>query len=179
MLTSFQENGTIPDVLSRVRDDWFYPVSDIRSAYIQYCDSVFRTHSTKRSRIAAAERFMRVVMVTQGISASELSTQIISEYAADLAEYSKATVEVHLRGLRRFFLFLFEIGKTAQDLSVSVPKLHGGTGERIPHALSGEQVTLLLNSVDRGSPIGKRNYAILMMAACLGMRDSDISGFFP
>lgn len=40
--------------------------------------------------------------------------------------------------------------------------------------LSTEQVNILLDSIDRGNPIGKRNYAIIMMAACLGMRDSDI-----
>ena len=34
---------------------------------------------------------------------------------------------------------------------------------------------MLLDSIDRGNPIGKRNYAIIMMAACLGMRDSDIT----
>ena len=29
--------------------------------------------------------------------------------------------------------------------------------------------------MDRGSPIGKRNYAILVIAAMLGIRDSDIA----
>ncbi len=175
MLTSFQENGTIPDALKRARSSWYEPVSDIRSAYVHHCESVFRTRATKRSRIAAADRFMQIIMVNRGISVSELSPQIISEYVAGMSEYSKATVEVHLRGLRCFFLFLFETGKTAQDLSESVPKLHGCMGEKIPHTLSTEQVNLILESIDRGSPIGKRNYAVLLMAACLGMRDSDIT----
>ncbi len=175
MLTSFQENGTIPSALKRVRSNWFEPINDIRSAYVHHCESVFRTRATKRSRIAATDRFMRIVMVNRGISVSELSPQIISGYVAGMAKYSKGTIEVHLRGLRCFFLFLFETGKTAQDLSESVPKLHGYMGEKIPHTLSTEQVNLILESVDRGSPIGKRNYAILMIAACLGMRDSDIT----
>lgn len=49
------------------------------------------------------------------------------------------------------------------------------TGELIPPMLSTEQVNTLLKSIDRGNPIGKRNYAILVMAACLEMRDSDIT----
>ena len=129
---------------------------------------------TRPFTLASADFHMQIMMVNRGISVSDISPKIISEYVAGLAEYSKATIEVHLRGLRQFFRFLYDAGETAQDLSASVPKLHGGTGERIPHILSAEQVHLLLDSVDRGSPIGKRNYAILMMAACLGMRDSDI-----
>lgn len=175
MLTSFQENGTIPDKLNTTQENWFAPINDFREAYVRHCDNVFRAHGTKRSRIAAADRFMQVMMVNRGISVSDISPKIISEYVAGLAEYSKATIEVHLRGLRQFFRFLYDAGETAQDFSASVPKLHGGTGERIPHILSAEQVHLLLDSVDRGSPIGKRNYAILMIAACLGMRDSDIT----
>lgn len=175
MLTSFQENGTIPDKLSTTQGNWFAPVKDFREAYVRHCDNVFLTHGTKRSRIAAADRFIQIMMVNRGISVSDISPKIISEYVSGLAEYSKATIEVHLRGLRQFFRFLYDAGETVQDFSASVPKLHGGTGERIPHILSAEQVHLLLDSVDRGSPIGKRNYAILMMAACLGMRDSDIT----
>lgn len=96
-------------------------------------------------------------------------------HAMGLAEYAKATVEVHLRGLRYFLHFLYETGYIKQDFSAAVPKLCCGTGERIPHMLSTEQVNMLLDSIDRGNPIGKRNYAIIMMAACLGMRDSDIT----
>lgn len=92
-----------------------------------------------------------------------------------LAEYAKATVEVHLRGLRYFLQFLYDEGIVKQDLTESIPKMCCSTGERIPHMLSTEQVNTLLKSIDRGNPLGKRNYAVLVMAACLGMRDSDIT----
>ena len=174
MLTSFQETGTIPEALTRNRDNWSEPVKEIRDVYIRYCEEVFKTHATQRSRIAAADRFMRIVIVNKGVVWEDISAKIISEYAMSLAEYAKATVEVHLRGLRYFLHFLYETGNTKQDFSITVPKLCCGTGERIPHMLSTEQVNILLDSIDRGNPIGKRNYAIIMMAACLGMRDSDI-----
>lgn len=41
--------------------------------------------------------------------------------------------------------------------------------------LSTKQVNTLLKSIDRGNPVEKRNYAIIVMAACFGMRDSDIT----
>lgn len=174
MLTSFQESGEIPDALRRNRSQWYEPVKDIRSHYIRYCEEKYNTHATRRSRIAAADRFMRIVIVNQKTAWEDVSAKTISEYAMGLAEYAKATVEVHLRGLRCFLQFLYEEGVVKRDLTESVPKMCCSTGERIPHMLSTEQVNTLLKSIDRGNPIGKRNYAILVMAACLGMRDSDI-----
>ena len=107
MLTSFQETGTIPEALTRNRDNWSEPVKEIRDVYIRYCEEVFKTHATQRSRIAAADRFMRIVIVNKGVVWEDISAKIISEYAMSLAEYAKATVEVHLRGLRYFLHFLY------------------------------------------------------------------------
>lgn len=175
ILTSFQETGEIPKALKRNRTEWYEPVRDIRNHYIQYCEETYKTHATQRSRIAAADRFMRIVVVNKQTVWKNISARTISEYAIGLAEYAKATVEVHLRGLRFFLRFLYEEEIIKQDHTASVPKMCCSTGERIPHMLSTEQVNTLLKSIDRGNPVGKRNYAIIIMAACLGMRDSDIT----
>lgn len=175
MLTSFQESGEVPKALKRNRSEWYEPVRGIRNHYIQHCEEIYKTHATQRSRIAAADRFMRIVVVNKQTTWEDISAKTISEYATGLAEYSKATVEVHLRGLRFFLRFLYEQGIIKQDHTASVPKMCCSTGERIPHMLSTEQVNTLLKSIDRGNPVGKRNYAIIIMAACLGMRDSDIT----
>ena len=175
ILTSFQESGEVPGALKRNRDEWYGPVKDVRNHYIQHCEEIYKTHATQRSRIAAADRFMKIVVVNKQVTWEDISVTTISEYAMGLAEYSKATIEVHLRGLRFFLRFLYEEGIVKQDHTVLVPKMCCSTGERIPHMLTTEQVNTLLKSIDRGNPIGKRNYAIIVMAACLGMRDSDIS----
>ena len=44
----------------------------------------------------------------------------------------------------------------------------------IPTLWSKDEIDRLLKSVDRGSPVGKRNYAILLLAIQLGIRISDI-----
>lgn len=175
MLTSFQESGEVPKALKRNRGAWYEPIRDIRNHYIQHCEEVYKTHATQRSRIAAADRFMRIVVVNKQTAWEDISVKTISEYATGLAEYSKATIEVHLRGLRFFLRFLYEEGIIKQDHTASVPKMCCSTGERIPHMLTTGQVNTLLKSIDRGNPVGKRNYAIIIMAACLGLRDSDIT----
>ena len=123
MLTSFQESGEVPCVLKRNRNEWYEPVKDVRNHYIQHCEEIYKTHATQRSRIAAADRFMRIVIVNKRTVWEDISAKTISEYAAGLAEYAKATVEVHLRGLRFFLRFLYEEGIVQQDHTASVPKM--------------------------------------------------------
>jgi len=86
MLTSFQESGTIPDKLNTTQGNWFVPINDFREAYVRHCDNVFRTHGTKRSRIAAADRFMQIMMVNRGISVTLFSERLFGKQEYPTAE---------------------------------------------------------------------------------------------
>lgn len=89
MLTSFQESGEVPEALRRNRSKWYEPVKDIRNRYIQHCEEIYNTHATRRSRIAAADRFTRIVVVNKQTAWEDISAKTISEYAMGLAEYAK------------------------------------------------------------------------------------------
>ena len=45
---------------------------------------------------------------------------------------------------------------------------------KIPSVWTTEELQELLHAVDRSSPIGKRDYAMILMACILGLRVSDI-----
>ena len=174
-LNEYQENGAIPSALPRRRIIWDSETESLREEFEVFCQKNLNSRSTVKSRMYAASRFMQVVLIDKQVKVEKINAKTISEYAAGLSGYSKATATVHLAGLRFFFRFLYEKGYVKADVSPFVPRLHGATGEKIPHILSEDDVRKLLASIDRGNPIGKRNYAILLMAALLGMRDSDIT----
>ncbi len=44
----------------------------------------------------------------------------------------------------------------------------------IPSVWSAEELTNLLKAIDRNSPLGKRDYAMILLACILGIRSSDI-----
>jgi integrase len=73
---------------------------------------------------------------------------------------------------KNLLLFLFENGVTKSDLSACVPKLR--RPQPLPSVYTGKEVARLLSSVDRTTDIGKRDYAIIILAAHLGLRSSDI-----
>lgn len=71
-----------------------------------------------------------------------------------------------------FLAYLFENGVTKSDLSVCIPRER--RPRPMPSVYSGAEVSRLLSSVDRSDATGKRDYAMLMLAAQLGLRSSDI-----
>jgi site-specific recombinase XerD len=73
---------------------------------------------------------------------------------------------------RSFLTFLFENGATKSNLSGCVPNLRHP--QPLPSVYTGDEVSRLLSSVDRSDSMGKRDYAILMLAAHLGLRSCDI-----
>lgn len=77
--------------------------------------------------------------------------------------------------LRSFCHFLFLRGDTPRDLSASVPTVRTWRQSSVPAYLTPEQEERVLASTDRSTPRGRRDYAILLLLARLGLRASEIS----
>ena len=73
-----------------------------------------------------------------------------------------------------FLRFLYLQGYTTKDLSLSVPKQNKYNFKAIPSTWEPTEVKRMLDAIDRGSPVGKRDYAILILVAKLGIRAGDI-----
>jgi len=76
--------------------------------------------------------------------------------------------------LRSFLQFLFLRGETDTDLSLAVPTVRQWRHSTVPRHLSAEDVELLLGACDLTSATGRRNRAILLLLARLGLRASEI-----
>jgi site-specific recombinase XerD len=81
-----------------------------------------------------------------------------------------STVSRAASHLRQFLQFLFMHDTLPRDFSVALPKARVMKQASIPSIWESELVAKLLGVVDRRSPKGKRDYAILLLAARLGMR---------
>lgn len=62
-----------------------------------------------------------------------------------------------------------------EDLRAILLNYHIPVKERIPSFYTIEEIKKIESSVDRSSAVGKRNYAMLLLATRLGLRASDIS----
>jgi integrase/recombinase XerD len=77
-----------------------------------------------------------------------------------------------LRGLLRY---LFSLGYLERDWAAALRSPPDYRLARTPRALAAAQVIRILASIDRQTPGGKRDFAIVLFAASLGVRASEIA----
>lgn len=78
----------------------------------------------------------------------------------------------HVRGFLRFLAVNGE-APTGLDVGIDTPRVY--RGEQLPRALPWKTVSALLRSIDRSSPIGKRDDAMFLLMATYGLRTIDVA----
>ncbi|MBB1642535.1 hypothetical protein A9970_01025 [Sphingobacterium sp. UME9] len=105
----------------------------------------------------------------------EIEPKHIYGFIKSLPPNKKALIHDTLLDLKGFFRFVYENDIIQTDLAASVPKDNYDHHAKIPSYYTEDEIQRLLNSIDRGTAVGKRDYAILIIAAHLGLRASDIA----
>jgi site-specific recombinase XerD len=77
-------------------------------------------------------------------------------------------------GMRQFLRYLHYKGLTDTDLSLAVPAVARWSLSSLPKHLPAAQVRQVLRHCDQNTPLGRRNYAILLLLARLGLRAGEV-----
>ena len=77
--------------------------------------------------------------------------------------------------LRRFLTFCFERGHLDRDLSVAIPSFRRYKLSTVPRSISDDDAQRLLQSIDRGTSVGLRDYAIIQLLYTYGVRGEQVS----
>lgn len=105
-----------------------------------------------------------------------------SLFAADIREFllgrARRMAPRHAQfmgtALRSFLRFLFLRGETGSDLALAVPTVRRWRFSTVPRHLPDEDVERLLRACDCSSATGRRDHAILLLLARLGLRASEV-----
>jgi integrase/recombinase XerD len=148
----------------------------LRREYEQYlCRQRGLTERTIYTCWRYADRFLSFRFHGGRDDLSQISSADISSFLQQLASRSKPLRDKSIPShLRNFFQFLFQSGRTAINLSPSVPSVAQRYGARLPRYLTPEQVEMLLAAIRRDSAIGRRNYAMVLLLARLGLRATEV-----
>jgi integrase/recombinase XerD len=87
---------------------------------------------------------------------------------------TRASLQHVVSHLRAFLRFLASAGEipTGLDTQIDTPRVY--RGEQLPRALPWETVRALLQTIDRTTPMGRRDYAIFFLIATYGLRACEI-----
>jgi len=76
--------------------------------------------------------------------------------------------------LRTFLRFLRLRGALTQDLAAVVPVIPSFKLDRLPRGIAWEDIQKILAVVDRSTPMGRRDYALLLVLATYGIRSGQL-----
>ena len=107
---------------------------------------------------------------------SEFTPSLLIDFFKSLPKSCVSKIKVTASTLRSLFRYMYDNHITEQDFSVYVPKIRKFANATVPLTYTKDEITTLLGSIDRGNPKGKRDYAMLQLLCCLGLRTSDLLG---
>lgn len=120
-------------------------------------------------------RFYRYLYAKKIYHLSNITTEQIYEYLSTLHDCKQSTKYTIVSKLRVFFNFLYYSNFTKINLAHKVPKVKVNHNHNIPNPIwSEEEIILLLKSIDINTELGKRDYAMIILMAKLGLRFADI-----
>lgn len=146
----------------------------INHRFKSYCVDKDYSKCTTDHYVTKSARFMDYLTSQNVTDCKEISLILIHAYIKTLAGYTYKTVEQNICSLRAFFRFLLETEEVKTDFAAKTPMVQARKQTRIPSVWTVHELEKLFAAIDRGSPQGKRDYAIILLACCLGMRCRDI-----
>jgi len=120
-------------------------------------------------------RFLSQRGEAPGSAAGVTSAEVNAFLLAECSRVSVGSAKGRVAELRVLLRYLFLRRMTATSLAAAVPPVAGWHDTGIPSTVDPEQVQALLDSCDRATPAGIRDFAIITLVARLGLRSIEVA----
>ncbi len=121
-------------------------------------------------------RFLHEVCASGAGDLRKISQEDVIRYVERHAhDWSPKTGKVMCCSLRAFLRYLHHRGLNPRALAGCVPSMRRWKLATLPTYLSGAQVQKALDSCDQSTVMGRRDYAILLLLAKLGLRADEVA----
>jgi site-specific recombinase XerD len=147
---------------------------DIRSRFQIFCEKKSYSRVTTEHYVKQSSYLMDYLAAQGMDDFTAVTLDTVNAYIRTLAGFTYKTVEQHICSLRAFFRFLYQEGIVPDDLAAKMPMVKARKQAAIPSVWIHEELRQLIGAIDRGSPKGRRDYAIILIACRLGLRCTDI-----
>lgn len=162
---------SVPHVSGAVRDELLWAYRVYLAGERGLAEGTIRRH------LKVAEAFLARLGEPVGDALRDLSAAtVLSIVSGQVAPPVGVPTARYVAGSTRSLLgFLFTTGRVVRELAPVVPSVARRSPAGIPRRLAPAAVAALLGVCDRGTPNGRRDYAIILMIARLGLRSGDMA----
>lgn len=175
MLGDFQQHGSI--LRRYYKQEELLQNNEFKEMlqhYLGHCRQKEYSKVTQKHYMKIGEKFLSYLESQEVGHIKNITGKHVAGYINTLLGYSHKTVELHLCATRSFLGYLYNSEFHPRDLTSTIPSIKARKQNRIPSVWTSENVTKLLDVIDRGNPAGKRDYAMILLAARMGLRTIDI-----
>lgn len=177
---------TLRPLVGHLRDLGVVPNETVDATAIDELIGGFRTwmvedralaRSTIRRYEETARRFLGArADRAKGCGAEGLTgTDVHSFLLAETERVSVGSAKGRVAELRCLLRFLFLTGWTATGLAATIPPVAGWRDTALPATLTRSQVEMIVAAHDTATAVGRRNHAIVLMLARLGLRAVEVA----
>lgn len=173
--------------LKHLRDDGDVPTPPALSEESPVAALLERYEHHLRSERGLAEKTVRIyrpfirdflvehVAKTGSAHVDVLTPQDVRNFLLDrIPSLGPSSAKLLATAVRSLLRFLLLAGETAVDLSLTVPTVRRWRLARVHPYISPDEVERALQTCDPESPVGRRDHAVLLLLARLGLRAGEV-----
>jgi len=173
MLKVFENNGCIPGRVANPKE----PPQCFQNQYDMYiCECIDRGLSDRTIATRSLDiSDMLIFLESNGfVRLDEISISTIDEYLLKRSEEAPAAMHRILSSLRCFLRCMFSNSVIPIDLSFFIPSRSRYPTKPVQKLWTTDEISDLIELVNRADSTGKRDYAILLLVVKYGIRTGDI-----
>jgi len=140
-----------------------------------FCQWMRQEHGTSETTLTKYRPDICRLLTRVGDEPSRIDAAVLRTFVLDKHRTAGASmVRICAQALRMFIRFLIASGQCRAGLDAAIPSIACWDQATLPRFLPADDVERVLASSRRASPLGRRNRAILLLLARLGLRAGDI-----
>ena len=173
LLDYLRSKGRIPDAPEPAASN--DPMARIERTYERYLiDERGLSPSTVGKYLAAVHAFLAKRFGGREVALDMLVARDANRFIM-LHAISRSHAKDLAAALRSFLRHLYQRGDIAVDLAGAIPTVTNRRLSELPKSLPPEKVESVLASCDRNTAVGRRDHAILLLLARLGLRGGEVA----
>jgi len=174
LLAHLRAGGEIPPAMQCPSDS--LPITQLQERYENYLRlERGLAETTIQHYVVFVRMFLEKCCAEPDSTPSALDQRCVGDFLLDrINAQPTGCMKSLASALRSFLRFLFFKGETAVDLSLSIPRVRVWRQAGVHPFLTVQEVEQVLRSCDLTTPIGRRDHAVLLLLARLGLRGGEV-----
>jgi site-specific recombinase XerD len=173
LLSDYLHSGKIRErIVQYVNHELSGEIGEVAKRFITSLTAKRYKQCTLKEHQRILSYFIKHLSIRSVGNPSKIEEKDVLSFMASTQNCKKGT----LNTIRLFCRYLYEQKIVEKDITYIIGKNNYPRREKLPSVYRAEEIQLIESSVDMSKPVGKRDYAILLLTTRLGLRASDIAG---